>query len=203
MPAEAGISAGRAVTIGSKRIPLVPTLVVTAAVALMIGLGVWQLQRARWKEALIAEIESSGAYRPISLACAINGKPEVRAGRSVEGESGYRYLIPCRRKAAAGDQVDIVDDVIDIGWSKRPDLLPHVSESRTFTGVYAAGEANRILILDEPIPPLEKSALPSAADLPNNHLLYAIQWFFFAFAAAVIYALALRRRQRRELPGRA
>ena len=35
---------------------------------------------------------------------------------------------------------------------------------------------------------------PSIASIPNNHLLYAIQWFIFAVIALVIYVLALRRR---------
>ncbi|HKX90235.1 MAG TPA: SURF1 family cytochrome oxidase biogenesis protein, partial [Sphingopyxis sp.] len=37
-----------------RRWPLIPTLFVAAAVAVMIGLGVWQLQRKADKEALIA-----------------------------------------------------------------------------------------------------------------------------------------------------
>jgi cytochrome oxidase assembly protein ShyY1 len=43
-------------------------------------------------------------------------------------------------------------------------------------------------------PPLAPSAPPRLDTLPNNHLLYAFQWFFFAAAAAVIFWLALRRR---------
>lgn len=178
-----------------KSIPILPTIVVAAAVAVMIGLGMWQLQRAAWKERLIAELEASAHQRRASLTCTMNGKPEVRAGRSASGESGYRYLMRCASRKDDGDQVDIMEGPVDIGWSKRPDLLPNVNLTRTFTGTYAAGEANPILILDDPIPPLERSALPSAADLPNNHLAYAFQWFFFAAAAAAIYVLALRRRR--------
>ena len=37
-----------------RRLPIFPTIVVAAAVAIMIGLGMWQLQRAEWKEALLA-----------------------------------------------------------------------------------------------------------------------------------------------------
>lgn len=172
-----------------KRLPLIPTIFVAAAVAVMIGLGVWQLQRAQWKEALIADLQSTDQNRQTSLACAIDAKPEVRAGRSAEGESGYRYLVPCR---GAAREVQI-----DIGWSKRPDVFSRVRESRTFTGVHAAGEpaSRQILVLDPPLPPLERSALPSAEELPNNHLLYSFQWFFFAAAAALIYFLALRRRR--------
>ena len=45
-------------------------------------------------------------------------------------------------------------------------------------------------------PPLQPSAPPSIGDIPNNHLGYAFQWFFFAAAALVIYLLALRGRRR-------
>jgi surfeit locus 1 family protein len=39
-----------------------------AALAVLIGLGVWQLQRLQWKEGLIAEIESRTEAPPVSLA---------------------------------------------------------------------------------------------------------------------------------------
>ena len=38
----------------TRRWPLIPTILVLAAVAVMIALGVWQLQRKSEKEALIA-----------------------------------------------------------------------------------------------------------------------------------------------------
>ena len=44
-------------------------------------------------------------------------------------------------------------------------------------------------------PPLAPSAAASIDSIPNNHRLYALQWFFFAAAALVIYLLALRRRR--------
>lgn len=183
-----------------RRIPIIPTILVAAAVAVMIGLGIWQLQRAEWKEKLIARLEESDAYRPRSLACTVNAKPEVRAGRNVHGETGYRYLVPC--EYVEGNSPGLQGVMLDIGWSKQPDLLPHVRESRVFTGIAAGGEegAPPIVVLDEPIPPLQASGRPMSADLPNNHLFYALQWFFFALAAAIIYLLALRRRP--ELPER-
>jgi surfeit locus 1 family protein len=186
------------------RLPIIPTIFVAAAVAAMIGLGVWQLQRAQWKGGLIRELEASNHYRTMSVACTMDGKPEVRAGRSAAGESGYRYLMHCGSRREVGDQVQVEEGLVDIGWSERPDLLPRVRLTRTFTGTYAAGEAGsrRILVLEQPVAPLEKSGLPSPADLPNNHMLYAFQWFFFALAAAVIYVLALRRRRQGELPER-
>ena len=41
-----------------KRIPLIPSLIVAAAVAAMIGLGIWQLHRAQWKKDLLALYQS-------------------------------------------------------------------------------------------------------------------------------------------------
>jgi surfeit locus 1 family protein len=52
------------------------------------------------------------------------------------------------------------------------------------------------LIAETPQAGLEPLAPPDPGDLPNNHLAYAVQWFFFAATALVIYVLALRRRQR-------
>lgn len=169
------------------RVPVLPTLIVAAAVAAMIGLGIWQLQRAQWKEGLIAELESSGARRAATIECAVDAVPEVRAGRNRGGEVGYRYLVPCR---ARGGEV-----MLDLGWSRRPDALRRLERSGAFAGtISGAGREIEMLVLERPMPPLEPSALPAAAEIPNNHLLYALQWFFFAAAAAVIYALALRRK---------
>lgn len=47
------------------------TAFATAALALLIGLGVWQLQRLQWKEGLIAEIGARTKATPISLAEAV------------------------------------------------------------------------------------------------------------------------------------
>jgi surfeit locus 1 family protein len=43
---------------------------------------------------------------------------------------------------------------------------------------------------------LQPLAPPDPSDVPNNHLSYAVQWFFFALSALVIYVLALRKRWR-------
>jgi surfeit locus 1 family protein len=51
-------------------------------------------------------------------------------------------------------------------------------------------------VADPPVGGLAANAAPDPADLPNNHLAYAGQWFFFALTALVIYVLALRRRRR-------
>ena len=53
-----------------------------------------------------------------------------------------------------------------------------------------------ILTAAQPLAPLTTaSAPPSVDEIPDNHLAYAGQWFFFAGLAALIYILALRRRR--------
>ena len=49
------------------------------------------------------------------------------------------------------------------------------------------------LVADPPVAGLQANAPPDPRDLPNNHMAYAFQWFFFAITALVIYGLALRR----------
>jgi hypothetical protein len=167
------------------RLPLIPTLLVAAAVAVMIGLGVWQLERAEWKEGIIAAARAEG-LAPHPHDCRIDAAPQVRAGRSRRGESGYRYIVACDPTLPL---------MVDVGWSKRPDALPRVVLDGTLQAVTEIGNDGLVVALD-PVPPLSASRLPSVEDIPNNHLFYAAQWFFFAAAAAVMYGLALRRRGR-------
>jgi surfeit locus 1 family protein len=48
------------------------TVYTFAALALLIGLGLWQLRRLEWKEGLIAEIEARSKGTPISLNEAVD-----------------------------------------------------------------------------------------------------------------------------------
>jgi surfeit locus 1 family protein len=171
------------------RLPFLPTLLVAAAVATMIGLGIWQLQRAEWKEALIAQLDAANAsVRPETRDCRPVAPPIVRAGHNRSQESGYSYIVTC---------ADAAGLTVDLGWSQRPDAIRSILPATRFTGrIVRRGNAPALLVVDPPVAPLQPSAVPTAAELPNNHRLYAIQWFFFAAAAGVIYVLALRRRQR-------
>ena len=50
----------------TRRVPVLASLVVAAAVAVLIGLGVWQLQRAKWKEGLLARYAQAEKLPPIT-----------------------------------------------------------------------------------------------------------------------------------------
>ncbi len=56
------------------------TLFMAAGLALLIGLGVWQLQRLEWKEGLIAKIETRVHAPPVTLQEAV---ARARAGEDI------------------------------------------------------------------------------------------------------------------------
>jgi surfeit locus 1 family protein len=188
------------------RLPLVPTLVVAAAVLAMIGLGVWQLSRAQWKDALLARYEAAQGLPPIAFPTGpLAGEPPlfrrasglclqpVRhravAGRNRQGESGYSHIVDCRT-GAEGPGISV-----DIGWSSDPNAGKGWTGGRV-SGVIAPDSRTVMrLVSDRGGAGLQPSAPPEVAAIPNNHRFYAIQWFAFAVIAAVIYALALRKRQ--------
>ena len=197
-----------------RRVPIVATLVVLAAAAAMAALGFWQLQRAAWKERLLADYAAAAAMPPLDLdplltrpptawpplafrrvlvTCRAEGiAPELRGGRSRNGEGGYSYFLPCRPGATglAGRLR------VNAGWSALPDGRLRPSLNGIVAGRLGADQPGRPVTLTSAAasPPLAPSAPPSLEDIPNNHLFYDFQWLFFAAAALVIYVLALRRR---------
>jgi surfeit locus 1 family protein len=91
------------------------------------------------------------------------------------------------------DYPELADVVL--GWSQSPDTVAWKGGFVAGT-VVPTGELGFKIVADPPLAGLEANAKPDPGDLPNNHLAYAGQWFFFALTALVIYVLALRRRGR-------
>lgn len=187
-----------------RRLPLVATLVVGLAVAAMIALGVWQLRRAAWKEALVARYSANAQLPPVAWPatpppdgslfyrratgfCLEVAGWTARAGEGANGLSGWRHIAACRTGAEGpGMQVDM-------GVSASPEE-PRGWRGGPVSGVIDADRDHLIMLVsDRPAPGLVPSRPPSPADIPNNHRAYAVQWFAFAAAALIIYLLALRR----------
>jgi cytochrome oxidase assembly protein ShyY1 len=83
---------------------------------------------------------------------------------------------------------------VDMGWS--PSTTAPQWRGGAVSGIIVPDREHRIRLISETAAPgLQPSARPDPKTVPNNHLMYAFQWFFFAAAAAVIYLLALRKRQ--------
>ncbi|MGL5838941.1 MAG: SURF1 family protein [Sphingorhabdus sp.] len=188
------------------RFPLIPTIIVTLAIATMIGLGTWQLQRKAQKEALIAQYEAASdlpaiawpsvplpdelpLFRKSKLMCIkVQGWSSI-AGKSARGQSGFAHIATCQTGGMEGPGAKIA-----IGWSPRPDHPTWAGGE--ISGVIAPDNQSLIrLVASEAPDGLEPLATPSTEGIPNNHLSYAIQWFLFAGAAAVIYILALKTRR--------
>ena len=187
------------------RIPVLPTLLVLAAVAMMVRLGFWQLDRLHQKEALLrtysanlhqeAEaivllgspfIRRDNWYRRVHLLCRGKGLTEPRAGRNANGEAGWAHWAKCWFG-------DIPAIVVNVGWSSSPNPVQFIDSE--IDGTIAPDDmVVARVVADRPLPGLLPSARPDPADIPNNHLSYAVQWFLFALTALVIYGLALRKR---------
>jgi surfeit locus 1 family protein len=200
------------------RFPLIPTLLVAAAVAAMIALGIWQLHRADEKEALqrryernltlpamalpqAAAVDDSVLYRRATAFCLEVTAWRKTGGKSASGQGGTRFIASCRTGAEgpgfAADMGVSADPKANPGWKGGEVAGRIVAEPRSGSLVdRLAGKsppARPMIVAERPAPGLHASAAPTA-DAPNNSLFYAFQWFFFAAAAAVIYVLALRRR---------
>ncbi|HEX2813797.1 MAG TPA: SURF1 family protein [Sphingopyxis sp.] len=205
-----------------RRWPVIPTILVLAAAAAMVALGIWQLQRKGEKEALIALYERNRAmsspvtypklppvsdaflFRKSSVVCLEVVKWDPRGGTDRKGQTGIRMIADCRTGAEGPGvliDVGIADDFTPPDWkggTVQGTIVPGPEQPtliQRLTG--KAVPARAMLVADTPVPGLRASEVPSGADVPNNHLAYAVQWFFFAAIALIIYALAVRRRLQR------
>ena len=187
-----------------RSLPVVPSLIVAAAVAIMIALGFWQLGRADEKEALLASYRNvpqdaapveypltddgieQNLYRATAVQCGeVVSKRDIVGTNSV-GVKGWAHLATCKL-TDVGEGTDEAE--IALGWSRTPQG-PEWAGGEV-TGILAPGGK---IVADPPLAGLGPLAKPDPADLPNNHLSYAVQWFLFALTALVIFILAVRKK---------
>ncbi len=185
-----------------RRLPILPTIIVLVAVAIMIRLGLWQLDRMHEKDAMMARYTAAQAssaatpfptepdeieaalYHRSSIDCVSVANPTSRSGRNAKGDAGIAQIVTC--KTSTGSQVEVV-----LGLAQSPAIVPW--SGGKVTGWIAPGPK---LIADPSQAGLAANARPDPNDIPNNHLAYAVQWLFFALVALAIYAIALRKRWR-------
>lgn len=188
-----------------KKVPVFATAVVIVAAAVMVAFGVWQMQRAQWKHDLIARYQNALSegdavglptseaerearlFRRVEFSCDRVVSRSSIAGRNVQGQAGWAQLALCG--TAAGEFE------VAIGWSVDPASRGDWQGGKVSGLLGPAGEGVRVVAAPA-LGGLEQLAKPDPRDLPNNHMAYAVQWFFFAITALVIYVLALRSRLR-------
>ncbi|TMM48959.1 SURF1 family cytochrome oxidase biogenesis protein [Qipengyuania marisflavi] len=187
------------------RVPIFSTIVVVAAAATMIALGVWQLRRADEKAALLAHYDSAirmssnvtfprdpadiqqALYRHSVVTCDRVVARRTTPGRSEGGKTGLAQMVRCAMQG--GGEAEIA-----LGWSLAPE--PAKWDGGEVAGFIGPAGKEARLIASPPMAGLQPLAPPDPKDIPNNHLAYAGQWFFFALTALAIYILALRRRRK-------
>ena len=187
-----------------RKLPLIPTILVALAALTMIGLGVWQLRRADEKQALLDQYRAAQSQPPVAWPTVPPEHPSlfrratgyclqpmtrrVTAGRNRADEPGYVHIVHCRTGAEGPGMA------VEVGWSKDPQA-PVRWGGGAVSGMIAPDSKYRMRLVADVAPDgLQPSAIPSIESIPNNHLLYAVQWFLFALIAVVIYLLAVRKR---------
>jgi len=189
-----------------RRLPILPTIIVIAAAMLMVWLGLWQLQRAKWKEGLLAQYAHAEQLPPIAFPTAPVRSDQLplfrhatgvclrvvgqraQAGENGAGEPGYVHIVQCVTGAEGPGMA------VELGWSIDPNARVNWSGGPV-SGIIAPDRHMRMRLVAATAPPgLQPSALPSLSSIPNNHRSYALQWFAFAVTALIIYGLAVRKR---------
>ena len=143
------------------------TAAALAGLAVLVGLGVWQLDRLEWKEGLIARIEARGHAKPIALPSALAIAREGRnpsyyrvrvEGRFHHSEERYFYALADGKpgwhvitpiETAGGDMV-LVDRGFVPDALKDPSsrALGQIENVVTLTGLVRTAETQTIFTPD-------------------------------------------------------
>lgn len=239
MATSSGASAEFAVT---------PAVATALGIAILIGLGVWQVQRLRWKEALLARITALQAAPPeplevvlrratdgldidyvrVQALCpAVETAPYLRLYAVRDARAGYRIIAACALANAPYGSILVDRGFIPEGRTpsggqalSAPIVgILRKGDSRNFVtpanqpaqnlwywrdipamarALGAGRPAPTFLMLEQPAPPPGGPEIaPLPADIPNNHLQYAITWFGLAVALAGVYLASLWAKRRR------
>jgi surfeit locus 1 family protein len=204
----------------TSRWPILPTIFVGLACAVMVGLGFWQIQRGGERDAQAATYRTNSRnaeavafpeippipdtmlYRRSSIVCLEVTGWQPSGGTARDGTRGFRFIAACRT-GAEGPGV-----LVDMGVSTNAQFQPQwrggpvagrisslPGDGGMFGRLFGTGTPPPpLLVADDAAPGLMVSAEPDPTTRENSSWAYAGQWFFFALAAAVIYVLALRRR---------
>jgi surfeit locus 1 family protein len=208
-----------------------------AGTAVLVGLGVWQLQRLEWKRELTAALEARLAAEPV----AVPEQPDPArddflrvqvAGEVGEGElhvltslrphgPGFRVIAPLiagdgRRllvdlgyvPEAAKSVAPRISGPLEVtgalywpeetdGFTPAPDPGANIWFARDVGPMAVALGTEPVLIVAEAHSGGEwPKPLRLGANLPNDHLQYALTWFSLAVIWAVMSVLLVRRERR-------
>ena len=197
-----------------KSVPIIPTILVGFAIALMIALGFWQLlDRLPQKEAYLAQLARNPTRPVLTFPALPDDSLLFRQARGLcvrpgnihlagAGASGFRAIASCAPNAngmAMIVQLGITADPnAKVHWNGGPvtGYIGHAPSSRSLIGsLFDHRPEPLMLVAQPPVAGLAPNQGPDVDAVPNNHLAYAVQWFLFAAIAAIIYTVAIWRRR--------
>jgi len=194
----------------TRRLPLVPTILVALVVGGCIWAALWNLGRAQFHRAELQRFQAASRLPPITFPTAplsddqlpiyryasgnclhaVHRRTDV--GENQSGEPGFAIIFDC----ATGTEGPGMS--VQVGWSKNPNAATSW-KGGLVSGLIVPDRLSRIrLVSAAPAPGLEPNA-PAKASVtvsPGRNRGYAFQFFSFALIAVVIYGLALRKRWR-------
>jgi cytochrome oxidase assembly protein ShyY1 len=196
----------------TRRLPIIPSIIVAAVVAACIAAGLWNLGRAKLHQSELQHFEQASRLPPVAFPTApthdeqlpiyryatgnclrvVNRRTSV--GENQTGEPGFAIILDCAT-GAEGPGMSV-----QVGWSKNPQATTSWKGGMV-SGVIVRDSRTRIrLVAATPAPGLEPSGrvTPTVSVPPSQNRGYALQFFSFAAIALIIYGLAVRKRWREE-----
>jgi surfeit locus 1 family protein len=141
----------------ARRFPVGLTIATAVAFALLIGLGVWQLQRLKWKEGVLAHVAALQSARPVDVGPVLDGLAKGRDvdftrvsatcpglagapflelyGLNADGQAGWRLISACPVASDAYRTVLVDRGFIADSATARPKVDPADAAPLTVTGV--------------------------------------------------------------------
>ena len=183
--------------------------------SILIALGLWQVQRLAWKQAIISDINARIAAAPVDLPQAIDATADAYLPVTVSGllddeeihvlvskkdvGAGYRIITPLElndgRASVTGNlQWPQETD----GFTPAPDLAENIWFARDVPAMAQKLQTLPILLVARFSTPADNDISPLPVDtsrIPNDHLQYAITWFSLAAIWLGMSLFFLRRRR--------
>jgi surfeit locus 1 family protein len=149
----------------SRGFPVGLTIATVIAMAILIALGVWQLQRLKWKEGLLAHIAAlqSAPARPVepvldalsqgrdvdftrvAASCpGLGAAPFVEMYGIIQGQAGARLISACEVASARYRTVLVDRGFVPDTVSARPAVDPAAKAPMTVTGVLRRPERGNL-----------------------------------------------------------
>jgi surfeit locus 1 family protein len=145
----------------TRRIPVGATVATAIALAILVGLGVWQLKRLAWKQDLLARVAAAqtasavpvadvlraavrgedAGYRRVTAVCpGLSTAPYVELYAIIDGEMGTRLISVCRLEGAPYGSILVDRGFVHATISARPTVQADDQRPVGIRGVLRAPE---------------------------------------------------------------